>query len=59
MIKENREDERKQLMIRFSAHLTSLAYQILHQKMAYQEAHEYLIKVNEMIKHQAKKLSHV
>ncbi|MFS1537809.1 MAG: hypothetical protein ACL7BU_02920 [Candidatus Phlomobacter fragariae] len=40
-LKQNREDERKHLLIRFSAHLTSMAYQILHQKIAYQEASDH------------------
>ncbi|MFS1540016.1 MAG: hypothetical protein ACL7BU_16505 [Candidatus Phlomobacter fragariae] len=59
MLKQNHQDERKQLLTQFSAHLTLLAYQIFHQKMTYQEAYQHVMKVSRPFQYQTEKISHV
>lgn len=58
-LKQNREDERKHLLMQFSGHLTSLAYQILHQKMSYQTAYQHVMTVSDHFEHRAENLHHV
>ncbi|WGL97813.1 hypothetical protein QE177_11490 [Arsenophonus sp. aPb] len=43
IIKQHRQDVRKQLISQFAAHLNTLAYQILNHKMAYREAYQFLL----------------
>ncbi|HGJ5868577.1 DUF2732 family protein [Arsenophonus nasoniae] len=59
IIKQNRLDERKQLISQFSAHLNTLAYQILNHKMAYREAYQFLLEKSAHFDHQAGELHHV
>ncbi|UBX30112.1 MULTISPECIES: DUF2732 family protein [Arsenophonus] len=59
MLKQNREDERKHLLRQFSAHLTSLAYQILHQKMSYHTAYQHVVEISHHFELRAENLHHV
>jgi len=59
MLKQNREDERKHLLRQFSAHLTSLAIEILHQKITYQTAYQHVMTVSDHFEHRAENLHHV
>uniref|UniRef100_A0A3B0MBI9 Uncharacterized protein n=1 Tax=Arsenophonus endosymbiont of Trialeurodes vaporariorum TaxID=235567 RepID=A0A3B0MBI9_9GAMM len=59
IIKQNPQDERKQLISQFATHLNTLAYQILNHKMAYREAYQFVLEKSAYFDHQAGELHYV